>query len=69
MTQLRAHALRLPADQIQIGDYLTVGGLTTRVTFAEHRGGLVRLELDTTTRMTVQPSLALTVTRPRPAPW
>jgi hypothetical protein len=66
MTHLRAHALRLPADHIRIGDYLNLGGDTTRVTFAEHRGGLTRLELDTDTRLTLKPTTHLTITRPTP---
>ncbi|WP_103502807.1 MULTISPECIES: hypothetical protein [unclassified Streptomyces] len=66
MTHLRAHALRLPADQIHIGDYLTFGGHTSRVTFAEHRGGLTRLELDADTRLTLKPTTHLTITRPTP---
>ncbi|WP_103528747.1 hypothetical protein [Streptomyces sp. SM12] len=64
MTHLRARALRLPADHIRIGDYLTLGGDTSRVTFAEHRGGLTRLELDADTRITLRPTTHLTVTRP-----
>ncbi|WP_103503612.1 MULTISPECIES: hypothetical protein [unclassified Streptomyces] len=66
MTLPRARALSLPADQIHIGDYLTLGARTTRVTFTEHRGGLVRLELDTTSRLTLRPTTPLTITRPTP---
>ncbi|WP_103502585.1 MULTISPECIES: hypothetical protein [Streptomyces] len=67
MTALRARSLHLPAAQIRIGDFLSVGGRTVTVTFAEHRGGVVRLELDAASRLTLQPAATLTVTRPRPS--
>ncbi|WP_130800190.1 hypothetical protein [Streptomyces otsuchiensis] len=62
--RVRASTARVTADRIRIGDFLTLGGEHMSVTFAEHRGGLVRLELDASARLTLAPTTALAVTRP-----
>ncbi|NJQ06157.1 hypothetical protein [Streptomyces lonarensis] len=61
---VRARSLRLTANEIRIGDLVAFGGTTLAVTFREHRGGVVRLELGTLARVTLAPAVALTVTRP-----
>ncbi|NJQ14713.1 hypothetical protein [Streptomyces bohaiensis] len=61
---MRARSLRLTADEIRIGDLVTFGGTALAVTFREHRGGVVRLELGTVARVTLAPAVAVTVTRP-----
>ncbi|WP_103504102.1 MULTISPECIES: hypothetical protein [unclassified Streptomyces] len=60
----RATTLRLPPDQVRLGDFLSVGGETMHVTFAEHRGGIIRLELNTSIRLSLPPAASVTITRP-----
>ncbi len=68
MTLARAISLRLPGNQIRIGDLPGMGGLTMAVALAEHRGDRVRLELDTDTRLLPKPTTRLTISRPRTQP-
>ncbi|WP_103504406.1 MULTISPECIES: hypothetical protein [unclassified Streptomyces] len=62
---LRATTVRLTAEHVRIHDLVSFGGRNMAVTFSEHRGGLVRIELDRTVRAAMPPATALVVTRPR----
>ncbi|NJQ06116.1 hypothetical protein [Streptomyces lonarensis] len=62
---LRASPLRLTADQVRIGDLIAFAGGAPPVSFTEHRGGLVLLELDGTVRVTLPPRTPVVITRPR----